>query len=95
MLLLWIRDDVAIVATDLNERTSQRPSSDAIYETYVITYVVTKPSLKMIFLCEYDLTWTRSLSETQSSVKSRLLVNTAPGYIGGKIEYPGCAGRGF
>ena len=59
MLLLWIRDDVTIVAIDFewknvtqtNQRRDMRPTS-------WLTSRLNRVS--MIFLCEYDLAWTRT-----------------------------------
>ena len=72
----------------LSARTSHRQSNDAIYETYVMTYVATQSSLDDFPLwIRLDLDPDRVSSETrsgskpslESSLKSRLLVNMAPG----------------
>ena len=72
----------------LSARTSHRQSNDAIYETYVMTYVATQSSLDDFPLwIRLDLDPDRVSSETrsgsksslESSLKSRLLVNMTPG----------------
>ena len=64
MLLLWIRDDVTIVAIDFEwKNVTQTKKRRDMGLTSWLTLRLNRVS--MIFLCEYDLTWTRTESHVR------------------------------
>ena len=64
MLLLWIWDDVTIVAIDFEwKNVTQTKQRRDMRLTSWLTSRLNRVS--MIFLCEYDLTWTRTESQVR------------------------------
>ena len=70
MLLLWIRDDVTIVAIDFEwKNVTQTKQQRDMRLTSWLTSQLNRVS--MIFLCEYDLTWTPTESHDRVSSETR------------------------
>ena len=64
MLLLWIRDDVTIVVIDFEWKnfTQSKQRRDMRLTSWLTSRL---KWVSMIFLCEYDLTWTRTESQVR------------------------------
>ena len=64
MLQLWIRDDVTIVAIDFEWKnvTQTKQQRDMRFTSWLTSWL---NRVSAIFLCEYDLTWTRTVSQVR------------------------------